>query len=493
MSSAKVNLCSTCGAVLAPKSRPVSRSGLTYCDSCTKGIRDGVLPLLCKVCNVAKPAVGNFRASGQSLTGYISTCRACQEKDRDPNAIIVCTECHEYKRADSNYHRTTSYSGYGTICKVCLALPWEVRRERRLREEEERIKALPPEEQQAILTARQAQEAEWRRRGEQLMRVREEQQRQAAREQAARDAALSGARMAVRLTCRECGEEKVAWGNFLVVAAARTGYRATCTACIEKAADAARVRTETVTCYVCERTLPAAENFRPDALDTKDGYTFICHRCVEDRRLRYEEARKAAKAEMAAILGDPKKYREWLKATAVTVSYSPHERDWTSEVRALVGQTPRPLPAGQIIYGLLDPRTDAFYYVGYTGNPKRRLSDHIKGTGDRNPDKDAWIAELHVAGLLPEIVVLEEVKDPATTREREDRWIYHLLHQGDPLTNWQAYFRHLAKAVRETEMDYLSAPFDTGGWRALVEAHRRDAGERRDGIALAEIVDSTWL
>ncbi len=79
-----------------------------------------IIEITCKKCGVIKPAEGNFSRSGQAATGYASVCWVCRKKDRDPDALLTCGRCGETKRAEGNYHRTTSYTGYTTVCKECL-------------------------------------------------------------------------------------------------------------------------------------------------------------------------------------------------------------------------------------------------------------------------------------------------------------------------------------------------------------------------------------
>lgn len=136
------------------------------------------------------------------------------------------------------------------------------------------------------------------------------------------------------------------------------------------------------------------------------------------------------------------------------------------------------------------------YYVGHSSDPERRLRQHLEGHGSgSNIDKDAWIAELRDAGMLPQMTILEDVADPQTAREREGRSIFHMLRRGEPLTNSQAYFRHLASAAREADLDYLGAPLDAPGWQVLIAAQQKDLRERGNGTALTELDtgDLAWF
>ena len=62
------------------------------------------------------------------------------------------------------------------------------------------------------------------------------------------------------------------------------------------------------------------------------------------------------------------------------------------------------------IYGLVDPRNDEVFYVGYTNNIKRRFRAHINVDGYRRKEnlyKDNLIRKILECGLKPEISVLE--------------------------------------------------------------------------------------
>lgn len=85
------------------------------------------------------------------------------------------------------------------------------------------------------------------------------------------------------------------------------------------------------------------------------------------------------------------------------------------------------------VYGLKDPRTGQFRYVGQTYNPVRRLKGHIySGSG---PDaKTAWIDDLKNDGEIPEMVILQEC-DMTEVFSSEINWISRLGQEGHPLLN----------------------------------------------------------
>lgn len=87
--------------------------------------------------------------------------------------------------------------------------------------------------------------------------------------------------------------------------------------------------------------------------------------------------------------------------------------------------TPAParLPGGKaLVYGLVDPRTNAVRYVGKTLNPRRRMETHLEKPC--NARLAVWLGELKFLGLRPEMVAIEIV--PRSHWERAERkWIAH--------------------------------------------------------------------
>lgn len=85
------------------------------------------------------------------------------------------------------------------------------------------------------------------------------------------------------------------------------------------------------------------------------------------------------------------------------------------------------------IYGLIDPRTDELRYIGKTNNIKQRLSKHL-GEKQVNNHRVAWIKNLKNDNLIPDIFVIEEVKDSAWV-EAERFWISYFKFIGANLVN----------------------------------------------------------
>ena len=86
------------------------------------------------------------------------------------------------------------------------------------------------------------------------------------------------------------------------------------------------------------------------------------------------------------------------------------------------------------IYMLLDPRTDLVRYVGKTiQSPEKRLNAHMNERS--NCHRVHWLQELRRVGLVPELVILEEIKGDWPWQESERYWIRYFRQQGYNLTN----------------------------------------------------------
>jgi len=86
-----------------------------------------------------------------------------------------------------------------------------------------------------------------------------------------------------------------------------------------------------------------------------------------------------------------------------------------------------------IIYGLKDPRTDEYKYVGKSVNGIERAKSHI--THSHNPLLNQWIDELKMNNLVPNVVVLENVSDWNQLIDKEKYWVGKLLNEEHDLFN----------------------------------------------------------
>lgn len=96
----------------------------------------------------------------------------------------------------------------------------------------------------------------------------------------------------------------------------------------------------------------------------------------------------------------------------------------------------RKLMATYKIYGLLNPVTEKYFYVGLTClDLKIRLNAHMSST-DKNREKVAIIQDILSKGKRPQIVLLEEMPSDSETsaKEAEYKWT-RVLEKDNVLTN----------------------------------------------------------
>ncbi len=88
------------------------------------------------------------------------------------------------------------------------------------------------------------------------------------------------------------------------------------------------------------------------------------------------------------------------------------------------------------VYGLIDPQTNCFRYVGITNDLERRYNQHVTCSNSKNFAKDCWVKSLRLQSLKPMLVVLEECEDEQQALDAEARWIQTGLRLGWPLLNF---------------------------------------------------------
>jgi DNA-binding XRE family transcriptional regulator len=86
-----------------------------------------------------------------------------------------------------------------------------------------------------------------------------------------------------------------------------------------------------------------------------------------------------------------------------------------------------------IIYGLKDPRTDEYKYVGKSIKGIERAKSHL--THSYNPLVNEWINELKQDNYIPDIVILENVPDWTQLVDKEKYWIGKLTNENHDLLN----------------------------------------------------------
>lgn len=86
-----------------------------------------------------------------------------------------------------------------------------------------------------------------------------------------------------------------------------------------------------------------------------------------------------------------------------------------------------------IIYGLKDPRTDEFKYVGKSTKGIKRAKSHL--IHSHNPLVNEWVNELKSDNYLPDIIILEHVSEWTELVDKEKYWVGKLENDGCDLLN----------------------------------------------------------
>jgi DNA-binding XRE family transcriptional regulator len=86
-----------------------------------------------------------------------------------------------------------------------------------------------------------------------------------------------------------------------------------------------------------------------------------------------------------------------------------------------------------IIYGLKDPRTDEYRYVGKSTNGISRAKSHLSHS--HNPLVNEWVNGLKSDNYIPDVVVLENVSNWTELIDKEKYWIGKLINDDFDLFN----------------------------------------------------------
>jgi len=85
------------------------------------------------------------------------------------------------------------------------------------------------------------------------------------------------------------------------------------------------------------------------------------------------------------------------------------------------------------IYGLIDPRDQQIRYVGKSGDPEKRLREHMR-LYSKNRHLTHWLKQLKAIGINPTVRVIQKVSK-SKWKEAERHWIRTFKWAGVKLTN----------------------------------------------------------
>ena len=167
-----------------------------------------------------------------------------------------------------------------------------------------------------------------------------------------------------------------------------------------------------------------------------------------------------------------------------------------------------------LIYGLRDPRTDEYWYVGKSAQGLSRPRAHF--THSHNDLVNEWISGLKDDNLIPTIDVFEVCDDWKNLLDKEKFWIKKYLKENHPLCNIVVdndtfALREKIKILKQQLMDEeerldrelknitgkyidISTVDNIGGLGKLVhDLRKKECGLSRDSLAIIAGVGKTFI
>lgn len=109
-------------------------------------------------------------------------------------------------------------------------------------------------------------------------------------------------------------------------------------------------------------------------------------------------------------------------------------------------------------YGIVDPRTGHFVYIGQTSDFEKRKRAHLRGLdeGRRRPripreNIVTWTYGALAAGVTPVVIILETVGTYEQSLISESEWVHRLAAENHPLLNRWKEHKEAIKHGLETE------------------------------------------
>ena len=96
------------------------------------------------------------------------------------------------------------------------------------------------------------------------------------------------------------------------------------------------------------------------------------------------------------------------------------------------------------VYAIIDPRSDAIFYVGQTRHLARRRAEHLEGTDSLS---GLHIRQIKENGFVPLFVRLETCQDETAALMAEIFWIECFKSRGSQLANAQAFAGYVVRGA----------------------------------------------
>lgn len=135
------------------------------------------------------------------------------------------------------------------------------------------------------------------------------------------------------------------------------------------------------------------------------------------------------------------------------------------------------------IYGLYSTSNNTIRYIGYTNNPNRRYSEHLKRSKYLNFRKDTWIQSELNKGFKIKIKVLS-CTSLLNVYNAEEETIYNYRHQGIDLVNGNNGGRGCVNPTKEVK-EKISKTLT--GYKHSIEA-RNNIGKGHKGLKYNRIM-----
>lgn len=113
-------------------------------------------------------------------------------------------------------------------------------------------------------------------------------------------------------------------------------------------------------------------------------------------------------------------------------------------------------------YGVVDPRSSVFVYIGQTSNFEFRKAKHMDALNRPRPRIEStnirtWMHDTLAAGIVPLFIVLETVDTQEKSLQSEAEWVARLAAENHPLINkWGTHKELIRDASDMNQQGYTT-------------------------------------